>query len=158
MKILTIFVAFTLNVIVKGAIWAAAARAIKEPILLSFGTVFAALGLDVKSNDDVPLFRSDHKVIDVCTHDDFLDEKSGKNGQKRPSLIDQLKDEAKKDAEEFVDKQGFNNGYNYQIVETGLESISDFRIQQSSMVQDDVEAHISRANLNNVNFQYFNDL
>ena len=88
MKILTIFVAFTLNVIVKGALWTAAVRAIKEPILLSFGTVFAALGLDVRSSDDVPFFRSDKKVIDVCTHGDFLDDKQRKKGQKRPSLLD----------------------------------------------------------------------
>ena len=51
MKILTIFVAFALSEAVEGIFWAAAARGI-EPIILSFGAAFAALGLNNHSSQD----------------------------------------------------------------------------------------------------------
>ena len=51
MKILTIIVAFALSEAVEGIFWAAAVRGI-EPIILSFGAAFAALGLDAHSNHD----------------------------------------------------------------------------------------------------------
>ena len=51
MKILIIIIAFALSESVEGIFWAAAVRGI-EPIILSFGAVFAALGLDAHSNHD----------------------------------------------------------------------------------------------------------
>ena len=53
MKISGIFVLFALSLIFKGACawWAAAARGI-EPVILSFGTAFAALSLKNQSNND----------------------------------------------------------------------------------------------------------
>ena len=58
MKLSSIFVFFALSLIFKGvhAWWAAAARGI-EPIILSFGAAFAALGLNDKSSHDLQLFR-----------------------------------------------------------------------------------------------------
>ena len=58
MRISDIFVLFALSLI-KGAYawWAAAARGI-EPIILSFGAAFAALGLNDKSIQDLHIFKS----------------------------------------------------------------------------------------------------
>ena len=49
---------FALSLIYKGAYawWAAAARGI-EPIILSFGAAFAALGLNEKYSHDLQLFN-----------------------------------------------------------------------------------------------------
>ena len=57
MRMSSIFVLFALSLIYKGAYawWAAAARGI-EPIILSFGAAFAALGLSDKSIQDLALF------------------------------------------------------------------------------------------------------
>ena len=52
MKIKCIIVTLTLSVAVEGVLWAAAIRGI-EPIILSLGAAFAAIGLDVKPNHDV---------------------------------------------------------------------------------------------------------
>ena len=62
MKILTIIFAFALSEAVEGIFWAAAVRGI-EPIILSFGAAFTALGLNVHSNHDKqPLMKvKDHK-------------------------------------------------------------------------------------------------
>ena len=59
MKISGIFVLFTLSLIFKGAYawWAAAARGI-EPIILSFGAAFEALGLSDKSIQDLQIFNN----------------------------------------------------------------------------------------------------
>ena len=53
-----ILVLFALIMIIQGvcAWWAAAARGI-EPIILSFGAAFAALGLKDKSSHDLQLFN-----------------------------------------------------------------------------------------------------
>ena len=56
MKILTIIIAFALSEAVEGILWAAAVRGI-EPIILSFGAAFAALGLDAHSKDKQPLLE-----------------------------------------------------------------------------------------------------
>ena len=62
MKVSSIFVQFALSLIVQNALawWAAAARGI-EPIILSFGAAFTALGLNNQSINKVtenlgPLF------------------------------------------------------------------------------------------------------
>ena len=57
MRISGIFVLFVLSLILENACawWAAAARGI-EPIILSFGAAFAALGLNDKLSHDVQLF------------------------------------------------------------------------------------------------------
>ena len=58
MRRLGIFVLLALSLIFKGsyAWWAAAARGI-EPIILSFGAAFAALGLNDNSSLDLQLFK-----------------------------------------------------------------------------------------------------
>ena len=58
MRIRGIFVLIALIMIVQGACawWAAAVRGGIEPIVLSFGTAFAALGLNEQSSHDVQLF------------------------------------------------------------------------------------------------------
>ena len=57
MRISGIFVLIALSLIFEGAFawWAAAARGI-EPIILSFGTAFAAHGLNDQPNHNVQLF------------------------------------------------------------------------------------------------------
>ena len=57
MRISDIFVLFALSFIFKDAcaFWAAAARGV-EPIILSFGAAFAALGLNDQPSHDVQLF------------------------------------------------------------------------------------------------------
>ena len=57
MRMSGIFVLFALSFIFKSAYawWAAAARGI-EPIILSFGAVFAAFGLNDKLSHDKQLF------------------------------------------------------------------------------------------------------
>ena len=57
MRISDIFVLFALSLIFEGACawWAAAARGI-EPIILSVGSAFAAIGLHDKHSQDVQLF------------------------------------------------------------------------------------------------------
>ena len=57
MRITAIFVFTALSMIFEGAFawWAAAARGI-EPIILSVGTAFAAIGLNDKHSHDVQLF------------------------------------------------------------------------------------------------------
>ena len=59
MRISGIFVLFALSLIFQGACawWAAAARGI-EPIILSFGAAFAAIGLSDKSIQDLQIFNS----------------------------------------------------------------------------------------------------
>ena len=57
MKVLNIFVCCVLSVIVKGNLLAAAVRGGIEPIILSFGAAFAALGLDSQTNHDVDHFE-----------------------------------------------------------------------------------------------------
>ena len=54
-----ILVLFALIMIIKGACawWAAAVRGI-EPVILSFGAAFAAIGLNDKHNHDAQLFNS----------------------------------------------------------------------------------------------------
>ena len=61
MKLTIIIVAFALSVVVEGMFWAAAVRGI-EPIILSFGAAFAALGFNVHSNYDIHPFK---KLKDV---------------------------------------------------------------------------------------------
>ena len=53
---ISILVAFALSVVVKANFLAAAARGF-EPIILSVGTIFAALSLDDKPKHDIPLFN-----------------------------------------------------------------------------------------------------
>ena len=57
MRISGIFILFALSLIFESACawWVAAARGI-EPIILSFGAAFAALGLHDKPSHDVQLF------------------------------------------------------------------------------------------------------
>ena len=55
-NVATILVCYALSVIVKGSMLAAAVRGGIEPIVLSFGTAFAALGLNEQSSHDVQLF------------------------------------------------------------------------------------------------------
>ena len=57
MRISDIFVLFALSFIFQGACaqWAAAARGM-EPVILSFGAAFAALGLNDQSSHNVQLF------------------------------------------------------------------------------------------------------
>ena len=57
MRISDIFVLFALSLIFESACawWAAAARGV-EPIILSFGAAFAALGLNNNPNHNVQLF------------------------------------------------------------------------------------------------------
>ena len=59
MRISSIFVSFALSLIFKGACawWAVAARGI-EPIVLSFGAAFAALGLSDKFSEDLQIFNN----------------------------------------------------------------------------------------------------
>ena len=57
MKITIIFICFALSVIVEGNILAAAIRGGAEPVLLSFGTAFAALGQDSQPTHDVSHFE-----------------------------------------------------------------------------------------------------
>ena len=59
MRISGIFVLFALSLIFKGAYtwWAVAARGI-EPLILSFGAAFAALGLSDKSIQDLQIFNN----------------------------------------------------------------------------------------------------
>ena len=52
MKIAIIVVFFALSVIVEGNLFAAAARAGIEPVILSVGAAFAALGLNDKTSHD----------------------------------------------------------------------------------------------------------
>ena len=47
---------YALIKIVEGNFWAAAARGIYQPIVLSIGTVFTALKL--KDNDEQPMFKA----------------------------------------------------------------------------------------------------
>ena len=57
MRVREIFVLFALIMIVQGACaWWAAAGRMAEPILLSFGAVFAAIGLNDQPRHDVQLF------------------------------------------------------------------------------------------------------
>ena len=53
MKIAGIFILFELSAIVVNAFWAAAARGIYQPIILSVGTIFAAIGLDKQPFQDI---------------------------------------------------------------------------------------------------------
>ena len=53
MKIAGIFILFELGAIVVNAFWAAAARGIYQPIILSVGTIFAAIGLDKQPFQDI---------------------------------------------------------------------------------------------------------
>ena len=65
MKIAGIFILFELSAIVMGAFWAAAARGIYQPIILSVGTIFAAIGLDkqpIRDIDPFDLHRSNSKT------------------------------------------------------------------------------------------------
>ena len=65
MRISDIFVLLALSLIFDGACawWAAAARGI-EPIILSFGAVFAAFGLNDKLSPDKQLFDEDKWFMD----------------------------------------------------------------------------------------------
>ena len=56
MKISSIFVCCALSVVIKGNMLAAAVRGGIEPIILSFGAAFAALGLNSQINHDVDHF------------------------------------------------------------------------------------------------------
>ena len=56
MKIAGIFILFELSAIVVNAFWAAAARVIYQPIILSVGTIFAAIGLDKQPFQDITPF------------------------------------------------------------------------------------------------------
>ena len=58
MKIASILVCFALIVIVEGNLLAAAVRGGIEPVILSFGAAFAALGLNSHTNHDVDHFES----------------------------------------------------------------------------------------------------
>ena len=59
MRISGIFVLFALSLIFEGAyaLWAAAARGM-EPVILSFGAAFVALGFNEKYSQDLQLFAS----------------------------------------------------------------------------------------------------
>ena len=58
MRISDIFVLIVLSLIFEGACawWAAAARGM-EPVILSFGAAFAALGIKDQTNHDAKLFN-----------------------------------------------------------------------------------------------------
>ena len=53
---LFVFIVFALSFVVKANILAAAVRGI-EPIVLTAGTLLAAIGLDIKSKSDIQLFE-----------------------------------------------------------------------------------------------------
>ena len=59
MRISSIFALIALSLILESACawWAAAVRGI-EPVILSFGAAFAAIGLNDQRSDDVKLFES----------------------------------------------------------------------------------------------------
>ena len=60
MKVLRIFVIYQLSAVVKGTFFANAARGIAQPIILSVGTMFAAISLDKHSIRDLSLFKSEN--------------------------------------------------------------------------------------------------
>ena len=66
MKIAIIIASLALSVIVKGNLLAAAARAGIEPVILSVGAAFAALGLNSQRNHDVNHFEW-NKFLNVPT-------------------------------------------------------------------------------------------
>ena len=60
-----IYVLFALIMILQGACaWWAAAGRMAEPILLSFGAVFAAIGLNDQPRHDIQLFSKSEKVTE----------------------------------------------------------------------------------------------
>ena len=66
MKIAIIVAFFALSVIVEGNLFAAAARAGIEPVILSVGAAFAALGLNSQRNHDVNHYEW-NKFLNVPT-------------------------------------------------------------------------------------------
>ena len=86
---ISILIAFALSVVVEANFLAAAARGI-EPIILSVGTVFAAIGLDINPIRDIPLFKieehddsaSKEKIKDFLKDKKVMNEKQKKEWQK----------------------------------------------------------------------------
>ena len=65
----SICIAFSLSVVVEANFLTAAVRGM-EPIILSVGTVFAALGLDVKPKHDLPLFLPKDKNENITLEEE----------------------------------------------------------------------------------------
>ena len=65
MKLLTIVAFYQICAIVKGAFWAAAARSVYQPIILSIGTMFATIGLDTQSIRDLSLLNNEESTKDT---------------------------------------------------------------------------------------------
>ena len=184
MKLQNIFVCFVLSVIVQGNILAAAVRGGIEPIIVSFGAAFAALGLHSDSQpimyEDLNSYKERYRdwAHDKCkrTKDrekkivEDIDKikqprtKKGKDQEDKEPDWGSLKDEAaRKKMEEEYDKitdkeveDAMNAGFDLEEVDEKFEeynqSKQDAKVHKSSMVRDDIEANIYRANLHNINF------
>ena len=130
MKLSLIFVAFALSSFVESHFMAAAIRGI-EPIILSFGAAFAALGLDNKLNydDDAHFIRMKNmkKLLgpkgeeeeyledqeDLEDQDGMLNLEDGEI-EVKPTLIEEYNEKAKKFAEDLVDAVELNKEYEEQ--------------------------------------------
>ena len=78
---ISILVVFALSAVVEANFLAAAARGI-EPIILSVGTVFAAIGLDINPMRDIALFKIDE-------HDDSATKEKIKDFLKDKKVMDE---------------------------------------------------------------------
>ena len=127
MKLSLIFVAFALSSFVESHFMAAAIRGI-EPIILSFGAAFAALGLDNKLNydDDAHFIRmknlkkflgpkaeEEEYLEDQEDQDDMFNLEDGEIEYK-PTLIEEYNEKAKKYSEDLVNAVELNKEYEEQ--------------------------------------------
>ena len=107
MKLTLIFAAFALSSFVESHLWAAAIRGI-EPIILSFGAAFAALGLDNKPNYDGANFIrliNMKKLIEEKREEYDIWKNDGDDIEivSKPTLIEEYNEKAKTFAEALVD-------------------------------------------------------
>ena len=101
MRKVGIFVLFTLSLIFKDAYawWAAAARGI-EPIILSFGAAFAAIGLNDKFSDDLQIFNSK-----LWSKKEIKDGMAELSNEDKELLIDKMMKEIDKAYEKLTEEE-----------------------------------------------------
>ena len=89
MKIYLVLIAFVLSASVKGFIWAAARQGI-EPIIMSFGVAFAALGLNYKpdyvAHSLINLIINKKRVLDM------MEEKAKEEEKEKEEYLEKLKE------------------------------------------------------------------
>ena len=180
MKIFGIFVLFELNSIIAGAFWAGAARNIYQPVILSLGTIFAAISLDKKPIQDIAHYNWNEEVKKLLKNkpwekyetenekneENKENEESKENEENEENQKLDLKDKDNKKIEFDDDKLSSMREYDafeakmhraFEEHKKWRKSHNKFR-EPISMIQDDIEAYIIKPTFNDVNFKYLDEL